>query len=211
MELTVFQLATFSIYGVLAALSVIALGVGFFKVIQFARSGVGHRKAAEKILDDWLNGRVNEAILVAGRRKFVLARVLQAVFSGIQARPNDVSYAEELSRQTAIIELANLNERMRSLDMVVQAAPMLGLLGTIVGMIDAFAVLSVTEGAIDPTLLASGIYVALTTTAVGLSVALVAFFIATYLESKIDKERNLMEALMSAAIYGRVDPNAKSG
>jgi biopolymer transport protein ExbB len=94
--------------------------------------------------------------------------------------------------------------------MVVQAAPMLGLLGTVVGMIDAFSVLAVTDGAVDPTLLASGIYVALTTTAAGLAIALVAFFIATWLEGRIDRERNLMEALMSAAIYGRVDPNAKT-
>ncbi|GGE22469.1 biopolymer transporter ExbB [Primorskyibacter flagellatus] len=210
MTLTVFQLASYLVYGTLAILSLFALSIGLFKLIQFARLGVGRRKEAEKILDDWLNGRVDDAIRSAGRRKSVLSRVLQAVFSGIQARPNDVSYAEELSRQTALIELASLSERMRSLDMVVQAAPMLGLLGTVVGMIDAFSVLAVTDGAVDPTLLASGIYVALTTTAAGLAIALVAFFIATWLEGRIDRERNLMEALMSAAIYGRVDPNAKS-
>jgi biopolymer transport protein ExbB len=210
MTLTVLQLASYLVYGTLAILSLFALSIGLFKLIQFARLGVGRRKEAEKILDDWLNGRVDDAIRSAGRRKSVLSRVLQAVFSGIQARPNDVSYAEELSRQTALIELASLSERMRSLDMVVQAAPMLGLLGTVVGMIDAFSVLAVTDGAVDPTLLASGIYVALTTTAAGLAIALVAFFIATWLEGRIDRERNLMEALMSAAIYGRVDPNAKT-
>ena len=138
----------------------------------------------------------------------MLSRVLQAVFSGIQARPGDSSYAEELSRQTAIVELATLSERMRSLDMVVQAATMLGLLGTVIGMIDAFSVLAVTDGAVDPTALASGIYVALITTAAGLAIALVAFFIATWLEGRIDRERNMMEAVMSAAIHGRVDPNS---
>ena len=102
-----------------------------------------------------------------------------------------------------------MSERMRSLDMVVQAAPMLGLLGTVVGMIDAFGVLSQTQGAIDPTLLASGIYTALATTAAGLTIALVAFFIATWLESRIDRERNMIEAVMSAAIHGRVDPTEK--
>lgn len=208
MELTIFQLTSYVVYAVLAFLSFFAVAVGFFKFVQFARLGVGRRKEAESILDDWLNGRVDEAITAAGKRKSVLARILQAVFSGIQARPGDSSYAEELSRQTAIIELASLSERMRSLDMVVQAAPMLGLLGTVIGMIDSFSVLSVTDGAIDPTQLASGIYVALTTTAAGLGIALVAFFIATWLEGRIDRERNMMEALMSAAIHGRVDPNA---
>lgn len=208
MTITIFQLAAYVIYGLLGVLSLFALSVGLFKLGQFARLGVGRRKEAEKILDDWLNGRVEEAIRTAGRRKSVLSRVLQAVFSGIQARPGDSSYAEELSRQTAIVELATLSERMRSLDMVVQAAPMLGLLGTVIGMIDAFSVLAVTDGAVDPTALASGIYVALITTAAGLAIALVAFFIATWLEGRIDRERNMMEAVMSAAIHGRVDPNS---
>ncbi|MEL7166372.1 MAG: MotA/TolQ/ExbB proton channel family protein [Pseudomonadota bacterium] len=211
MEITIFQLASYVIYGFLALLSLFALSIGLFKLGQFAKLGVGRRKEAEKILDDWLNGRVEQAIRTAGRRKSVLSRVLQAVFSGIQARPGDTSYAEELSRQTAIVELATLSERMRSLDMVVQSAPMLGLLGTVIGMIDAFSVLAVTDGAVDPTALASGIYIALITTAAGLGIALIAFFIATFLEGRIDRERNMMEAVMSAAIHGRVDPNSGTG
>lgn len=206
--MSIFEVASLGVYAVLAVLSLVALGIGVFKFGQFAKMGVGRRAEAEKILDDWLNGRVDEAISAAGKRKSVLSRILQAVFSGIQARPADVSYAEELSRQTAIIELATMSERMRALDMVVQAAPMLGLLGTVLGMIDAFSVLAVAEGAIDPTTLAGGIYIALSTTAAGLVIALFAFFIATWLEGRIDRERNMIEALMSAAIHGRVDPNA---
>ena len=206
--MSIFQIASLGVYGLLALLSLVAIAIGLYKIAQFARLGVGRRSEAERILDDWLNGRVDEAISAAGRRRSVLSRILQAVFSGIQARPGDSSYAEELSRQTAIVELATLSERMRSLDMVVQAAPMLGLLGTVIGMIDAFSVLAVTDGAVDPTALASGIYVALITTAAGLAIALVAFFIATWLEGRIDRERNMMEAVMSAAIHGRVDPNS---
>lgn len=206
--MSIFQIASLGVYGLLAFLSLVAIAIGLYKVAQFSRMGVGKRSEAESILDDWLNGRVDEAISAAGRRRSVLARILQAVFSGIQARPTDVTYAEELSRQTAIIELATMSERMRALDMVVQAAPMLGLLGTVIGMIDAFSVLAVAEGAVDPTTLAGGIYVALTTTAAGLVVALFAFFIATWLEGRIDRERNMIEALMSAAIHGRVDPNS---
>ena len=206
--MSIFQIASFGVYGLLAFLSLVAVAIGLYKVVQFARLGVGKRADAERILDDWLNGRVDEAISAAGRRRSVLSRILQAVFSGIQARPTDVTYAEELSRQTALVERATMSERMRALDMVVQAAPMLGLLGTVVGMIDAFSVLAVAEGAVDPTTLAGGIYVALTTTAAGLIVALFAFFIATWLEGRIDRERNMIEALMSAAIHGRVDPNS---
>lgn len=204
-----FDPITLLIFATLAVLSFIAVAVGFYKLIQFMRLGVGNRRDAERILDTWLSGRADDAIRSASERKSVLTRILQSVFSGLQARPGDPSYAEELGRQTAIIELATMSERMRLLDMVVQAAPMLGLLGTVVGMIDAFSVLAFTQGAVDPTALASGIYTALTTTAVGLAIALAAFFVATWFEARIDRERNMIEALISAAIHGRVDPTAR--
>lgn len=204
-----FDPITLMIFATLGVLSFVAIAVGFYKLIQFMRLGVGHRREAERILDTWLSGRADDAIRGAADRRSVLTRILQSVFSGLQARPGDPSYAEELGRQTAIIELATMSERMRLLDMVVQAAPMLGLLGTVVGMIDAFSVLAFTQGAVDPTALASGIYTALTTTAVGLAIALVAFFVATWFEARIDRERNMIEALISAAIHGRVDPSAR--
>ncbi len=201
--------ATIVVFAALAILSVMAVTVVIFKSIQFARIGVGKRRRAEEILDSWLSGRADDAVRMAADRKSVLSRILQAVFSGVQARPGDSSYAEELGRQTAIIELARMSDRMRLLEIVVQSAPMLGLLGTVIGMIDAFSVLAQTQGAVDPAQLAGGIWTALTTTAVGLSVALVAYFMASWFEGRIDRERNLIESVISAAIYGRVDPSAK--
>lgn len=195
---------TATVFFALFALSLTAMAVGIHKAMQFSRLGVGHRRAAETILDDWLSGRPEEAMRVASERRSVLARVLQAVFSGVQARPSEPAYAEELGRQTAIIELATLTDRLRLLEMVVQAAPMLGLLGTVVGMIDAFSALSISEGAANAQGLASGIWTALTTTALGLSVALLTYFVAIWLEGRIERERNLIEAAISAAIHGRV-------
>jgi len=209
--LSQFGPATLAVFGTLAILSFAAVSVAFFKVFQFSRLGVGRRKEAEHILDAWLSGRVDEAAQMASARKSVLSRILQAVFTGQQARPGDAEYAEELGRQTAIIELAAMGERMRVLDMVVQAAPMLGLLGTVIGMIDAFSILSLAEGAADPTELANGIWTALTTTAVGLAIAIAAFFVSSWFEARIDRERNLIEALVSAAVHGRVDSTVKPG
>ena len=208
--LDLFQVTAFAIYAMLALISVVAVMVGLFKAIQFWRLGVGRWAKAETILDDWLSGRPQEAVKAAASHGSVLTRTLQAVFSGLQAQPNNKTYAEELGRQTANIELAALMSRMRSLEMVVQSAPMLGLLGTVVGMIDAFSAIAVSEGSVDPTQLASGIYTALTTTAVGLTVALIAFFIANWLEGRIDRERQMLETLISAAIYGRVSPTKRS-
>ena len=199
-----FPLTTMVVFAALAALSVLTLTVVIFKLMQFRRMGVGHHKLGETILDDWLNGRPDEAQRKAQAGKTVLARVLGAVMSGLRARPGDPAYGEELGRQVALAELVQMGARMRLLEAVVQMAPMLGLLGTVIGMIDAFGALAASQAAADPRMLASGIWTALTTTAAGLAIALVAYFIAAWLEGRIDDERQTIEMVISAAIHGRV-------
>ena len=199
-----FPLTTMVVFAALAALSVLTLTVVIFKLMQFRRMGVGHHKLGETILDDWLNGRPDEAQRKAQAGTTVLARGLGAVMSGLRARPGDPAYGEELGRQVALAELVQMGQRMRLLEAVVQMAPMLGLLGTVIGMIDAFGALAASQAAADPRMLASGIWTALTTTAAGLAIALVAYFIAAWLEGRIDDERQTIEMVISAAIHGRV-------
>ena len=98
-----FDPKTLVIFLALAVLSFVAVTVSFYKFVQFSRLGVGKRRRAEEILDNWLSGRAEEAMMIAAERKSVLARILQAVFSGVQAKPGESAYAEELGRQTAII------------------------------------------------------------------------------------------------------------
>lgn len=195
---------TLAVYAALFALSLLTVTVAIFKITQFRRMGLGHDRQAEAILDDWLNGRPDEAQRKAAADKSVLSRVLVAVMSGLRARPTDPHYGEELARQAALVELTQMGSRMRLLEAVVQMAPMLGLLGTVIGMIDAFGALAASQSAADPRMLASGIWTALTTTAAGLAIALVAYFISAWLEGRIDDERQTIEMVISAAIHGRV-------
>jgi biopolymer transport protein ExbB len=199
--------STLIVFMALGVLSVAAVTVFFFKMFQFARMGVGRHKSAEMVLDDWLGGRTDQAVARASERKTVLTRILQSILISLRARPGDSAYAEELGRQTALIELTAMTRRMKVLETVVQAAPMLGLLGTVIGMIDSFGALSQASGGLaDPIQLAGGIWTALTTTAGGLGIALVTYFGATWLEGRIETERQTMEPLISAAIHGRIDP-----
>ena len=204
-----FAPVTLAVFAALAIMSVAALTVILFKTAQFRRLGVGRTREGEAVLDDWLNGRPDEAVRKAGAGRGVVVRVLLAVIQGLRARPNDPAYGEELGRQAALVELAAMNGRMRLLEAVVQGAPMIGLLGTVIGMIDAFSALSSTGQAADPQLLAAGIWTALTTTAAGLAIALCTFFVANWLESRIDSERNRIEMAISAAIHGRVTGGAR--
>lgn len=205
-DLSALGTPTLVVFTALIALSVLAATVFFFKIIQFARMGVGRHRVADAVLDDWLGGRADKAQASASERKTVLTRVLQAVIICLRARPNEPAYAEELGRQVALTEMTALTGRMRVLETVVQAAPMLGLLGTVIGMIDAFGTLSTSAGGVaDPAQLAGGIWTALTTTAAGLAIALATYFAAIWLEGRIENERQTIEPLISAAIHGRVD------
>lgn len=193
-----------AVFVALALLSVLTLTVVIFKIIQFRRIGVGRHAVADDILDAWLNGRPDEAQRKAQTGGTVLSRVLGAVMSGLRARPSEPGYGEELARQVALSEMVQLGSRMRLLEAVVQMAPMLGLLGTVIGMIDAFSNLAISQQAADPRLLASGIWTALTTTAAGLAIALFSYFIASWLEGRIEDERQGMELAISVAIHGRI-------
>lgn len=207
-DISALSAPTIAVFAALAVLSVMAITVAFLKIFQFSRLGVGKSRAAQSVLEKWLSHQTADAMETTVQGKSVLTRVLHSVFSAIQARPDEPAFAEELGRQTAMLEIGAMTHRMRVLDVVVQAAPMLGLLGTVIGMIDAFSTLASADGVVDQALLAGGIWTALTTTAAGLAIALVTYFVATWLEGRVETERQSIEAAMSAAIHGRIDTAA---
>lgn len=199
-----FDAVTLSVFAALVLLSVAATTVTLVKVVQFAMLGLGRKRQAAQVLAHKLAGRLDAALVAALAGKGVKMRVLQAVLAAQTQRPDATDWAEEVGRQAALSELAAMGRWMRVLEAVVQAAPMLGLLGTVVGMIDAFGTLAQSTGGVDPALLAGGIWTALTTTAIGLSIALVFYFVAIWLEGRIESERQDLEALLSVAVHGSV-------
>jgi biopolymer transport protein ExbB len=200
-----FNAVTLTVFAALISLSILATTVTLYKIVQFTMLGLGRVKAANACLTDWQSGQRDRALASARGGKGVLLRLLRAVFAAMTERPEDKDWAEEIGRQVAFSELARLSKWMRGLEATVQAAPMLGLLGTVVGMIDAFGTLAQSSGGVDPALLAGGIWTALTTTAVGLAIAIIFYFVAIWLEGRIEAERSAMEELLSVAIHGRAE------
>lgn len=194
-----------AILAVLALASLVALTVALFKVFQFMRLGVGRRRLPGKIVEKWLAGDGEGALALADRRNTSAVRVLFAALSALRQQNGDRDFARELSTQVALDELALMGRRMNAIEAVVQAAPMLGLLGTVVGMIEAFGKLSQAEGAVDPSVLAGGIWTALITTAVGLAIAIFFYFVSLWLEGRIAREREALERLISTVLHGRVE------
>jgi len=88
---------------------------------------------------------------------------------------------------------AKLERGFRFLDSVAQLSPLMGLFGTVLGMISAFQALQDAGSQVDPSILAGGIWVALMTTAVGLAVAMPTSVVLSWFETRMEAERVLAE------------------
>ena len=96
---------------------------------------------------------------------------------------------------------AKLERGLRFLDNVAQLAPLLGLFGTVLGMIEAFQSLQDAGAQVDPSILAGGIWVALLTTAVGLVVAMPAALILAWFEGRMHNERVTADRLLLTVLH----------
>ncbi|MCC2096890.1 MAG: MotA/TolQ/ExbB proton channel family protein, partial [Hyphomicrobiales bacterium] len=148
------------VVALLALVSVVSLAVILLKICQYWRSRVGSRARADQAVRLWKSGQQAEAIshAVAGR-SLAAAVVAQAMRFKVLGLDRE-RIEEHLSRIVAE-RLHDLQSGFRFLDVVAQTAPLLGLFGTVLGMIEAFRELQSAGSAVDPSVLAGGIWVAL--------------------------------------------------
>ena len=194
---------------VLVALTVISIAAGaiaIFKILQFYRLGVGKTAGAARALDHWSRGEFDEALRIANSDASPTSAAIAGAMASLMRYPADKERAREVAAHLALHQLSELTRHLRFLETVAQAAPMLGLLGTVIGMISAFGELSAQGGAIDPSALAGGIWVALITTAAGLTVAIPAYFLSMWFEARVDQERAVMEASIARVLFSVLAP-----
>ncbi len=169
---------------ILIAVSVVTMAVVLYKIWQFSVAGVGRHKALTEAVEAWDRGDRTAARAALSRSKSYLAPVVDKAFAaGVGAKVSERLEAE------AEIRFARLERGLRYLDSVAQLAPLLGLFGTVLGMIEAFQALQDAGSQVDPSILAGGIWVALLTTAVGLVVAMPTSVVLSWLEGRMDAER----------------------
>lgn len=172
------------VVAILMVISVLTLGVTLYKIWQFAASGVGKHKRLREALAAWEAGDAREAQARLSASHSYLAPLVEAAMRA----PGRPGLDDRLDAEAGLA-LAGLERGFRFLDSVAQLAPLLGLFGTVLGMIEAFQSLQEAGSAVDPSLLAGGIWVALLTTAVGLAVAMPTSMVLTWFESRIAAER----------------------
>jgi len=185
----------------LVVVSVASGAIAIFKTIQYFRAGVGRRAGTQAALSRWSQGEFEEALQAARDDVSPASAAAAGAMASLIAYPSDKERAREVAAHIAQSQVDGLGRHLRFLETVAQAAPMLGLLGTVIGMISAFGELSSHGGAIDPTSLAGGIWVALITTAAGLMVAIPVYFISMWFEARLDRERAAIEMAVTKVLF----------
>lgn len=170
---------------ILLAMSVLALAIVLLKLYQFRAVRIGQRRAAGAVLDLYRRGRLREAVDLAQQSRNPAARLLAPAIRGrLRADIPETKVREEVFRIGADY-LERLRAWLRPLEVIASLAPLLGLFGTVLGMIEAFQQLQAAGSRVDPSLLSGGIWEALLTTAVGLAVAIPVVVIVNALDRAI--------------------------
>ncbi|MEJ0097765.1 MAG: MotA/TolQ/ExbB proton channel family protein [Bauldia sp.] len=196
------------IMAVLIALSVVVVALTIIKLFQFAARGVGRRKTAERAVEAWTTGDRELGYELARSERSPVATSLAHAMRGVsKAGPRDALVREDIERVT-LAELDRLRSALRPIEVVGQIAPLLGLLGTIMGMISTFQQMQQAGASVDPSIFAGGIWAALFTTGFGLAIAIVTTATLSWLEQRIDGERVAIERLVTAVLTDKVTDEA---
>lgn len=175
--------------------SVIALAIFVERVIRFSRMRSRGAGLARKTISFINEGKDEQALQLASQSKSPMGRVLA---QAIEVKDRDRETIETVMEHATEEEVRNLSSYVQALATIGNIAPLLGLLGTVIGMIKAFMVIQQMGGKVNAAVLAGGIWEAMLTTALGLSVALPTMVGHSYLIARIDKyEARLQEGAVA--------------
>jgi len=177
----------------IAGLSVLTLAVILWKIWQLTVLGAWSGGAAQRAIALWCDGQGEAAMAIVSGRRSLRARLAQRAMSArLDDTLSDAAAREETAR-FARADLGQARRGLRALELISTIAPLLGLLGTVLGMITAFQTLQDAGARADPAALAGGIWVALLTTAAGMAVAIPAGVALSWFESVTDTLQADME------------------
>lgn len=189
----------------IAVLSVATLTLILWKTWDLARLGAWSRAPSEAALTDWKAGRADAALDRLAPRTGLRARMAHRAMNSLRALPEPA--AREETVRVARGGLMTARRGLRALDLIATIAPLIGLLGTVLGMIEAFQALQEAGNRADPAALAGGIWQALLTTAAGMAVAIPASMALSWFDSVTDRLQAEMEDLATRIF---VAPQASS-
>lgn len=175
----------------IALLSIIAVYIFIERYFAIRNASKEDANFMNMIKDFIHDGKIDSAVSLCQSTDSPVARMLEKGINRLGKPLADISAAvENVGKQ----EISKLEKGLPTLATTSGGAPMIGFLGTVMGMIQAFYKMSTAGNNIDVSLLSEGIYQAMVTTVAGLVVGIIAYFAYNYLVARIDKVVNSLEA-----------------
>lgn len=176
---------------VLALLSLVCIYIFVERAIVINRAAREDDTFMKRIRDYIHEGEIESAFNLCKKTGTPYARLIAKGISRIGRPVNDILAAVE---NTGNIEIASLSKGLPWLATTAAGAPMLGFLGTVVGMVQAFYAIASEGNSANIATFSSGIYTALVTTVAGLVVGVIALFAYNYLVARINSVMNMLES-----------------
>ena len=179
------------IIGVLFVLLFVAIYIYFERLFAIKAASKIDSNFMNQIRDNVTGGNIEAAKILCAQTNSPVARLTAKGISRIGNPLEDINTAIENSGR---LEVYRLEKNVSVLATIAGAAPMIGFLGTVIGMVLAFHALATSSGQADMGTLAEGIYTAMTTTVAGLIVGIIAYMGYNHLVVRTDKVVHAMEA-----------------
>jgi len=190
----------------LGACALIGLVVIVWKLIDLSMKGASTRKFLREVDALFSARKIDEALALARESNAPAARILAA---GLERKDEGSERAMRAIENVGLIEMAGLERGLIGLATVANVAPLLGFLGTVIGMIVAFQAIE-SAGEVDAQLVAGGIKVALITTAAGLVIAIPVNIAHNYFVTRVDSMVIDMEESAQKMIDALQDVEARA-
>lgn len=176
---------------ILFVLLAVSLYIYFERFFAIKAASKVDKNFMNQIKDFVTNGRLDAAITLCEKTNSPIARLIEKGISRIGKPLDDINKAIENAGK---LEVYQLEKNVSVVATIAGAAPMIGFLGTVIGMIVAIHEIANSGGQIDIKLLSDGLYTAMTTTVAGLIVGIIAYISYNHLVVRTDKVMYLMEA-----------------
>ena len=174
----------------LALLAIVSVYIFFERLFAINHANRQDHSFMDRIKEYIHRGEVDQALKLCQDTNTPYSRMIEKGVSRIGRPMNDVLVAIE---NVGNMEVAKLEKGFTWLATTAAGAPMIGFLGTVIGMVQAFFQLASAGNNSNVTILASGIYQALVTTVAGLIVGIIALFAYNFLTSRVNKVMNKLE------------------
>jgi biopolymer transport protein ExbB len=171
-------------------LSVIAIYLFFERLTIINKANQSPDIFMGRVKELVLRGDINGAKLLCAQQDSPVGRMIQKGLSRIGSPLKNIEASIE---NVGKLEIFKLEKNLSSIATIAGAAPMMGFLGTVIGMVQAFIAIAQEEGSVSPKLLSSGIYTAMITTVAGLIVGIMAYLAYNFLVTRVQKVVHKME------------------